>query len=72
MENGAKNMENLKTEKLQIMVTPEQKQLLKDAAKAVGLTVSGLVLYSTFEKIGEQLGQSILDRMDKKRQDSET
>ena len=64
-------MENMKTEKLQIMVTPEQKQLIKDAAKAVGLTVSGLVLYSTFEKIGEQLGQSILDRMDKKRQDSE-
>lgn len=64
-------MENMKTEKLQIMVTPEQKQLIKDAAKAVGLTVSGLVLYSTFEKIGEQLGQNILDRMNRKRQDSE-
>lgn len=64
-------MENMKTERLQIMVTPEQKQLLKDAAKAVGLTVSGLVLYSTFEKIGEQLGQNILDRMNRKRQDSE-
>lgn len=64
-------MENMKTEKLQIMVTPEQKQLIKDAAKAVGLTVSGLVLYSTFEKIGEQLGQNILDRVNRKRQDSE-
>lgn len=65
-------MENLKTERLTIQVTPEQKAVLKDAAKAVGLTVSGLVLYSTFEKIGEQLGQSILDLMDKKRQNSES
>lgn len=65
-------MENLKTERLTIQVTPEQKAVLKDAAEAVGLTVSGLVLYSTFEKIGEQLGQSILDLMDKKRQNSES
>lgn len=65
-------MENLKTERLTIQVTPEQKAVLKDAAKAVGLTVSGLVLYSTFEKIGEQLGQSILDLVDKKRQNSES
>lgn len=65
-------MENLKTERVTIQVTPEQKAVLKDAAKAVGLTVSGLVLYSTFEKIGEQLGQHILDHMDKKRQNSET
>ena len=65
-------MENLKTERLTIQVTPEQKAVLKDAAKAVGLTVSGLVLYSTFEKIGEQLGQSILDHIEKKRQNSES
>lgn len=65
-------MENLKTERLTIQVTPEQKAVLKDAAKAVGLTVSGLVLYSTFEKIGDQLGQGILDLMDKKRQNSES
>jgi uncharacterized protein (DUF1778 family) len=64
-------MESLKTERLNIQVTPEQKALIKDAAKAVGLTVSGYVLFSTFERIGEQLGQNILDLMDKKRQDSE-
>ena len=64
-------MESLKTERLNIQVTPEQKGLIKDAAKAVGLTVSGYVLFSTFERIGEQLGQNILDLMDKKRQDSE-
>lgn len=60
-------MDSMKTERLNIMVTPEQKALLKDAAKAVGLTVSGLVLYSTFEKIGEQLGQNILDFAEKKK-----
>lgn len=60
-------MDSMKTERLNIMVTPEQKALLKDAAKAVGLTVSGLVLYSTFEKIGEQLGQNILDLAEKKK-----
>lgn len=64
-------MESLKTERLNIQVTPEQKRLIKDAAKAVGLTVSGYVLFSTFERIGEQLGQNILDLMDKKGQDSE-
>ena len=64
-------MESLKTERLNIQVTPEQKALIKDAAKAVGLTVSGYVLFSTFERIGELLGQNILDLMDKKRQDSE-
>lgn len=64
-------MENLKTERLNIQVTPEQKAIIKDAAKAVGLTVSGYVLYSTFEKIGEQLGSNILDIMSKKKQDSE-
>ena len=64
-------MESLKTERLNIQVTPEQKALIKDAAKAVGLTVSGYVLFSTFERIGEQLGQNILDLMDKKGQDSE-
>ena len=66
-------MANLKTERLNIQVTPEQKALIKDAAKAVGLTVSGYVLFSTFERIGEQLGQSILDLIEsQKRQDSET
>lgn len=64
-------MESMKTERLSIMVTPEQKSLIKDAAKAVGLTVSGYVLFSTFERIGEQLGQNILDRLEKKGQDSE-
>lgn len=64
-------MENMKSERLQIMVTPEQKALIKDAAKAVGLTLSGYVLLSTFEKIGEQLGQNILDLIEKKKQDSE-
>ena len=64
-------MENMKTERLHIMVTPEQKALIKDAAKALGLTVSGYVLFSTFEKIGEQLGQNILDLIEKKKQDSE-
>lgn len=64
-------MESMKTERLSIMVTPEQKALIKDAAKAVGLTVSGYVLFSTFERIGEQLGQNILDRLEKKGQDSE-
>lgn len=64
-------MESLKTERLNIQVTPEQKRLIKDAAKAVGLTVSGYVLFSTFERIGEQLGQNVLDLMDKKGQDSE-
>lgn len=63
-------MESMKTERLNIMVTPEQKALIKDAAKAVGLTVSGYVLFSTFERIGEQLGQNILDLMaEKKKQD---
>lgn len=66
-------MESMKTERLQIMVTPEQKALIKDAAKAVGLTLSGYVLFSTFEKIGEQLGQNILDMLaEKKGQDSES
>ncbi len=64
-------MESLKTERLNIQVTPEQKKLIKDAAKAVGLTVSGYVLFSTFERIGEQLGQNILDLMAEKKQDSE-
>ena len=64
-------MENMKTERLHIMVTPEQKALIKDAAKALGLTVSGYVLFSTFEKIGEQLGQNILDLIEQKKQDSE-
>ena len=64
-------MENMKSERLQIMVTTEQKALIKDAAKAVGLTLSGDVLLSTFEKIGEQLGQNILDLIEKKKQDSE-
>lgn len=68
---GGLSMEALKSERLSIQVTPEQKRLIKDAAKAVGLTVSGYVLYSTFERIGEQLGQNILDAMDAKRQDSE-
>lgn len=67
------NVQSLKTERLTIQVTPEQKKAIKDAAVAVGLTVSGYVLYSTFEQIGEQLGQNILDMMDKKKkQDSET
>ena len=64
-------MESMKTERLSIMVTPEQKALIKDAAKAVGLTVSGYVLFSTFEKIGDQLGQNILDLIEKKKQNSE-
>lgn len=62
-------MESMKTERLSIQVTPEQKAVIKDAARAVGLTLSGYVLYSTFEKIGEQLGQSILDLTEKKKQD---
>lgn len=67
------NVQSLKTERLTIQVTPEQKKAIKDAAVAVGLTVSGYVLYSTFEQIGEQLGQNILDAWDKKKkQDSET
>ena len=65
-------MSNLKTERVTIQVTPEQKALIKDAAKAVGLTVSGYVLYNTFEKIGDQLGQSILDLADKKKQGGES
>ena len=60
-------MESLKTERLNIQVTPEQKQLIKDAAKAVGLTVSGFVLLSTFERIGEQIGQNILDFIETKK-----
>lgn len=60
-------MESLKTERLNIQVTPEQKQLIKDAAKAVGLTVSGFVLLSTFERIGEQIGQNILDFIEMKK-----
>lgn len=68
---GGYKMESLKTERLNIQVTPEQKKLIKDAAKAVGLTVSGYVLFSTFERIGEQLGQNILDLMAEKKQDSE-
>lgn len=64
-------MESMKTERLSIQVTPEQKAVIRDAARAVGLTLSGYVLYSTFEKIGEQLGQSILDLTEKKKQDSE-
>lgn len=68
---GGYKMESLKTERLNIQVTPEQKKLIKDAAKAVGLTVSGYVLFSTFERIGDQLGQNILDLMAEKKQDSE-
>lgn len=64
-------MESLKTERLNIQVTPEQKRLIKDAAKAVGLSVSGFVLFSTFEKIGEQIGQNILDLLEKKGQGTE-
>lgn len=64
-------MESLKTERLNIQVTPEQKKLIKDAAKAVGLSVSGFVLFSTFEKIGEQIGQNILDLIEKKGQGTE-
>lgn len=54
-------MEELKTERLTIQVTPEQKKKIKDAASALGLTISGLALYSITEKIGEQLGQAFLD-----------
>ena len=61
-------MDSNKTERLNIMVTPEQKALIKDAAKAVGLTVSGYVLFSTFERIGEQLGQNILDLIESKKE----
>lgn len=68
----AAGTESLKSERLNIQVTPEQKQAIKDAARAVGLTVSGYVLFATFERIGETLGQNILDAMEKqKRQDSE-
>lgn len=64
-------MESMKTERLNIMVTPEQKALIKDAAKALGLSISGYVLFSTFEKMGEVLGQNILDLMEKNKQDGE-
>lgn len=64
-------MDALKTERLTIQVTPEQKAAIKDAAKMFGLTISGYVLYSTFEKIGEQLGQSIIDMSQKKKHVSE-
>ena len=64
-------MDSLKTERLNIVVTPEQKALIKDAAKAVGLTLSGYILLSTFEKIGEQLGQNILDLMEQKKAEIE-
>lgn len=64
-------MDALKTERLTIQVTPEQKAAIKEAAKTVGLTLSGYVLFSTFERMGEQLGQGIIDMTQKKKHVSE-
>ena len=58
-------MENLKTERINIQVTPDQKQMIKDAAKAVGLTVSGYTLFCLFEKMGERLGDVIVSALEK-------
>ena len=64
-------MESLKTERINIQVTPDQKQMIKDAAKAVGLTVSGYTLFCLFEKMGEQLGDVILSAIKKDGQRNE-
>lgn len=57
-------MESLKTERINIQVTPAQKEQIKEAAKALGLTVSGLALFSIFEKIGEHLGDKIIAKIE--------
>lgn len=63
---------SLKNERIAVQVTPEQKAAIQDAAAAVGLTMSGYLLFSAFEKMGEQLGQNILDIIEsKKKQSSE-
>lgn len=60
-------MESLKTERINIQVTPAQKEQIKEAAKALGLTVSGLALFSIFEKIGEHLGDKIIAKIEDSR-----
>ncbi len=55
------------SENIIIRVTPEEKKLLFKKAAALGLSVSGFLL---FEALGEELGQAILDvRSRKKRSD---
>lgn len=58
-------MKDLKTERLNVQVTRKQKELIQDAAAAVGLTVSAYVLHSLYQAISSELGGTI------KRQDSE-
>lgn len=52
------------SEQINIRVTPEEKRLLARKAAALGLTVSGFML---FEALGEELGQMVLDVRDRKK-----
>lgn len=66
--HGGDPVSRVCSEQINIRVTPEEKRLLAKKAAAVGLSVSGFLL---FEALGEELGQVILDVRDrnKKRKD---
>lgn len=55
-----------KTERIDLRVTPEEKQALTKAAAAVGMTVSGYLLYKVGEMAGEALGDAIIAKVKSK------
>lgn len=50
-----------KTARIGLMCTPEQKERLKAAASALGLTLSGYLMFCAFERMGEQFVAEKLD-----------
>lgn len=51
--------------RIQMNVSPEQKKLLTDCAKTLGLTLSGFMIYSAMEKLGEVIGDNLVDNIRK-------
>lgn len=54
-----------KSERIGLRVTPEQKQRLIEAAETLGLSLSGYLAFCAFERIGEKLGDKILENKKK-------
>lgn len=51
-----------RTERIDLRVTPEEKEQIKQAALTAGLTVTGLLMAKIGELAGDMIGKAIIDR----------
>jgi uncharacterized protein (DUF1778 family) len=55
-----------RTERIDLRVTPEEKSALSSAAAAVGMTLTGYLLFKVGELAGEALGDAIVKKAKQK------